>query len=74
MSNLPGGVTTQITNQSGRRGSSNAYRDSHILALAALILAELLLTFLDGHVLQEVCIIFVFRALKAKLAKERHHL
>ena len=42
--------------------------------LDALILAELLLAFLDGHILQEICIAFGLRTLKAELAEEGHHL
>ena len=74
MSNLAGFATTQVTYETRHSGSRDAYRDSHILTLLALILAELLLTFLDGHILQEVCIVSAFRALKAKLAEEGHHL
>ena len=51
-----------------------AYRDSHVLMLAALVLTELLLTFLDSHILQEICIIFALRALETQLTEEGHHL
>ena len=51
-----------------------AYRDCHELMLAFLVLTELLLTFLDSHILQEVCIVFALRAVKAQLTEEGHHL
>ncbi len=50
------------------------YLDSHVVMLDTLVLAELLLASLDGDILQEVCIAFGLRALKAQLAEERHHL
>ena len=51
-----------------------AYRDSHVFMLAALVVTKLLLTFLNSHILQEVCVIFALRALKAQLIEEGHHL
>lgn len=64
----------QVACKSGQQWLRVAYRDSHVLMLAALILTELLLAFLDGHILEEVCIIFALRALEAQLAEKGHHL
>lgn len=51
-----------------------AYRGCHVLMLPTLIPPEHLLAFLNSHVLQEVCVAFALRTLKAKLAEEGHHL
>ncbi len=42
--------------------------------LPTLTLPEHLLPLLNSHVLQEVCVAFALRTLKAKLAEEGHHL
>ena len=63
---------TQQTNSRGNGRRENLHR--HVVVLAALVLPELLLPLLDGHVLQEVCIPLSLRALEAQLAEEGHHL
>lgn len=56
----------------GGGGGGNLHR--HVVILAALVLPELLLPLLDGHVLQKVCIALGLRTLEAQLAEEGHHL
>ena len=51
-----------------------AYLDSHVVMFTALVFAELRLSFLDGHVLQEVSIALCLRTCKPKPIEERHHL
>jgi len=56
------------------RSQRLAYLDSHVVMLAALIFAELCLTFLYSDILQEVSVTLCLRALKTQLVEERHHL
>ena len=56
------------------RSQRLAYLDSHVVVLAALIFAELRLTFLYSDILQEVSVTLCLRALETQLVEEWHHL